>query len=67
VRFALPEDDAAAHHGQSLSDALGTITALSLDSVSIDTRKGEVTVAMAAVRLAKPVPPPPERRNNAVK
>ena len=67
VRFALFEDDDAAHSANSLSDALGIITALSHDSVSIETRKGVVSVDMAAVRLAKPVPPPPQRRNNALK
>lgn len=65
VRFALSEDDDAAHLGHSLSDALGLLTALSEDAVEIETRSGLVRVELSAVRLAKPVPPPPKPRRLA--
>ncbi|WP_271394618.1 acetyltransferase [Neomicrococcus lactis] len=67
VRYALTEDDAAAHQGHSLTDALGSITELTSEFVSISTRSGLVTVPLSAVRLAKPVPPPPPRRIRADK
>jgi len=56
VRFAL--------HGasESATDALGTLTARTDTSVTVQTRRGAVTVAFADVIAAKKVPPPPAPR-----
>ena len=51
-----------AHHGDGARDALGTLLARTHDSVTIDTRRGPVEVALVNVVAAKPVPPPPLRR-----
>lgn len=45
-----------------LSDALGELTARSGDAVVVSGRNGEIIVALDRVTLAKPVPPPPARR-----
>ena len=56
VRFALRND------AQAASDALGTLTARTGTSVTVQTRRGAVTVALADVIAAKKVPPPPAPR-----
>jgi hypothetical protein len=43
-------------------DALGDLTAVDEASCTVLTRRGPVTVPLADVALAKPVPPPPPRR-----
>jgi hypothetical protein len=45
-----------------LTDALGVLIAMDDDSCTVRTRRGDLTIALAAVTLAKPVPPPPVRR-----
>ncbi|MFS2075194.1 hypothetical protein, partial [Curtobacterium sp. CT11-133] len=47
-----------AHHGGGAQDALGVLVARTSSSVTIDTRRGPVEVALADVVAAKPVPPP---------
>lgn len=51
-----------AHHDAGARDALGEITARTPHSVTIDTRRGPVEVALADVVAAKRVPPPPAPR-----
>jgi hypothetical protein len=51
-----------AHRGEGAADALGTLVARTADAVTIDTRRGPVEVALAAVVAAKHVPPPPAPR-----
>jgi len=51
-----------AHHGGGAQDALGVLVARTASSVTIDTRRGPVEVALADVVAAKPVPPPPAPR-----
>ncbi|MGN6408785.1 MAG: hypothetical protein ACTHMH_10580, partial [Curtobacterium sp.] len=48
-----------AHDGDGARDALGVLVARNSSSVTIDTRRGPVEVALADVVAAKPVPPPP--------
>lgn len=49
-------------HGESMSDALGTIVGTDEDAVDVMTRRGQVRVPRALVIAAKEVPPPPRRR-----
>ncbi|MEK6343699.1 MULTISPECIES: hypothetical protein [Curtobacterium] len=51
-----------AHHGSGARDALGELVGRSGTTVTIDTRRGPVEVALADVVAAKHVPPPPARR-----
>ncbi|MDP4334470.1 hypothetical protein Q7F20_13905 [Curtobacterium sp. A7_M15] len=51
-----------AHDGAGARDALGVLVARNSSSVTIDTRRGPVEVALADVVAAKPVPPPPTPR-----
>ncbi|MFJ4220870.1 hypothetical protein [Curtobacterium luteum] len=51
-----------AHHGEGARDALGELVARTATTVTVDTRRGPVEVALADVVAAKPVPPPPSRR-----
>lgn len=44
------------------TDALGDMTGLTGSSCVIETRHGAVTIDLATVTAAKPVPPAPERR-----
>ncbi|GAA1970763.1 ferrous iron transport protein A [Amycolatopsis minnesotensis] len=44
------------------TDALGPLTSVGTDECVVDTKRGAVTVPLADVVLAKPVPPPPARR-----
>ncbi|WP_227878461.1 MULTISPECIES: hypothetical protein [Arthrobacter] len=48
------------------TDALGQLTARGAAGVTVATRTGEVAIAYDDVRLAKPVPPPPPRRERPV-
>ncbi|QWF84611.1 putative acetyltransferase [Amycolatopsis sp. CA-230715] len=44
------------------TDALGPLTAIRADECVVETKRGAVTVRLADVVLAKPVPPAPVRR-----
>lgn len=43
-------------------DALGDLLAIDDDTCTVSTRRGAVTVPLATVTRAKPVPPPPAPR-----
>lgn len=60
LRYAI--DREASPHGESMSDALGTILAAEEQVVRVMTRRGELAVPRALVIAAKEVPPPPVRR-----
>lgn len=60
LRYAI--DREASPHGESMTDALGTVLGADADSVQVMTRRGEVRVPRALVIAAKEVPPPPVRR-----
>lgn len=51
-----------AHHEDGARDALGELVGRTDTTVTIDTRRGRVEVALADVVAAKPVPPPPAGR-----
>ncbi len=46
-----------------LTDALGNLVARDENTCTVETRRGPVVVNLAAVTLAKPVPPPPVRKS----
>ena len=48
-----------------LSDAVGTVIALSETSVSVLTRRGRVDIETSRIAAAKPIPPAPHRRGAA--
>lgn len=48
--------------GDGALDALGDLEARTADTLTVATRRGPVTVRLADVVAAKPVPPPPPRR-----
>ncbi|ASK66662.1 acetyltransferase [Brachybacterium avium] len=60
LRYAI--DVQSAPHGESMTDALGTIVGIDEASVQVMTRRGQVRVPRALVIAAKEVPPPPVRR-----
>lgn len=60
LRYAI--DRTTSPHGESMTDALGTIHAVDQQSVTVMTRRGEVTVPRSLVVASKPVPPAPQRR-----
>ena len=60
LRYAI--DRAASPHGESMSDALGTILSADENEVRVMTRRGQVRVRRKLVIAAKQVPPPPVRR-----
>ncbi|MGO2192346.1 putative acetyltransferase [Brachybacterium sp. AOP42-C2-15] len=60
LRYAI--DRESSPHGESMSDALGTILATDELSVEVMTKRGAMTVLRALVIAAKEVPPPPVRR-----
>jgi len=63
VRDDVPVDEAAAAGGEPrYTDVLGDVVAVDDDGVVVRTRRGDVTVPAAAIRLTKVVPPAPERR-----
>lgn len=51
-------------HGEQhgASDALGELAAIDASTCTIATRRGAVTIAIADIIAAKPVPPPPAPR-----
>ena len=51
-----------AHAAGGARDALGDLVARTADSVTVDTRRGLVEVALEDVVAAKRVPPPPPPR-----
>lgn len=62
VRYALPADDAS---GRRLTDAIGVLRPrdpADPAAVVLDTRAGPVRIPLAAVRLAREVPPAAPRR-----
>lgn len=63
VRYAI--DREASPHGESMSDALGTILDADEATVQVMTRRGEMRIPRALVIAAKEVPPPPVRRLRA--
>ncbi len=63
LRYAI--DREASPHGESMSDALGTILEVDEASIQVMTRRGERRVPRALVIAAKEVPPPPVRRPRA--
>ncbi|WP_394214465.1 acetyltransferase [Brachybacterium vulturis] len=60
LRYAI--DAERAPHGESMTDALGTIVGSDESAVQVMTRRGQVRVPRALVIAAKEVPPPPVRR-----
>lgn len=48
-------------HGESMTDALGTILSTEETEIWVMTRRGQVCVPRASVIAAKEVPPPPSR------
>lgn len=60
IRSAI--DRSRSPHGESMTDALGTVIATDTESVTVMTRRGEVRVPRALIIATKEVPPPPVRR-----
>lgn len=60
LRYAI--DRTSSPHGESMTDALGTILEIDQRSVTVMTRRGEVAVPRTLVVASKEVPPPPQRR-----
>lgn len=48
--------------GDGFHDALGDLVAIDAETCTVETRRGAITVPLALVTRAKPVPPPPPRR-----
>lgn len=59
LRYAI--DREASPHGESMTDALGTIQTADETEVRVMTRRGQVRVPRRLVIAAKEVPPPPTR------
>ncbi|ATG52493.1 acetyltransferase [Brachybacterium vulturis] len=60
LRYAI--DAERSPHGESMTDALGTIVSSDQAAVQVMTRRGQIRVPRALVIAAKEVPPPPVRR-----
>ncbi|MGP9537638.1 putative acetyltransferase [Brachybacterium sp. AOP43-C2-M15] len=60
LRYAI--DRERSPHGETMTDALGTILEADERTVRVMTRRGQVRVPRALVIAAKEVPPPPVRR-----
>src|SRR5699024_12415688 len=60
LRYAI--DAERSPHGESMTDALGTIAGSDETSVEVMMRRGHVRVPRALVIAAQEVPPPPGRR-----
>lgn len=58
-------DRGSSPHGESMTDALGTIATSDAESVTVMTRRGSDRVPRALVIAAKQVPPAPRRRVSA--
>lgn len=63
LRYAI--DRRTSPHGESMSDAVGTIAAAEDDALEVMTRRGRQRIPRALVIAAKEVPPPPVRRRPA--
>lgn len=63
LRYAI--DREASPHGESMSDALGTILEADEGTIEVMTRRGAMRIPRALVIAAKEVPPPPVRRPRA--
>lgn len=63
LRYAI--DRTSSPHGESMSDAVGTIAEVDEAAVEVMTRRGQVRVPRELVIAAKEVPPPPVRRRPA--
>lgn len=63
LRYAIDRD--VSPHGESMSDALGTILEADEAAIQVMTRRGEMRIPRALVIAAKEVPPPPVRRPRA--
>lgn len=61
LRYAINRE--VSPHGESMSDALGTIISADEREVRVMTRRGQVRVPRPLVIAAKEVPPPPVRRS----
>lgn len=51
------------HEDDGFHDVLGHLVEIGRDACAVETRRGRVTIALAAVTRAKAVPPPPPRRS----
>lgn len=60
LRYAI--DRETSPHGESMTDALGTILAADEQVVSVMTKRGQVRVPRVLVIASKEVPPAPVRR-----
>lgn len=60
LRYAI--DRETSPHGESMTDALGTIQSVDETELCVMTRRGQVRVPRMLVIAAKEVPPPPTRR-----
>ncbi|MBE9404403.1 acetyltransferase [Brachybacterium sp. Marseille-Q2903] len=60
LRYAI--DRTSSPHGESMTDALGTILEVDQKAVDVMTRRGRVTVPRTLMVASKEVPPPPPRR-----
>jgi len=47
------------------TDALGPLRARDADTCTVETKRGQVVVPLAAIVAAKPVPPTPVRRHRS--
>lgn len=56
-------DRATSPHGEGLTDALGTISAVDSAHVHVMTKRGESAVPRELVIAARRVPPPPQRKD----
>lgn len=63
VRWRLENPDAAT--GATLTDSVGTLVGRDADTVSVETSRGPVTIAVDRITAAKEVPPKPSRRGAA--
>lgn len=60
LRYAINRETSP--HGESMTDALGTILSTDEQVVAVMTKRGQVRVPRVLVIAAKEVPPPPVRR-----
>lgn len=60
LRYAI--DRESSPHGESMTDALGTVLAADGQMIEVMTKRGRVRVPRVLVIAAKEVPPPPVRR-----
>ncbi|MFC7458639.1 acetyltransferase [Brachybacterium sp. GCM10030267] len=60
LRYAI--DRESSPHGESMTDALGTVLTTDDAEVRVMTKRGQVRIPRRLVIAAKEVPPPPVRR-----